>query len=400
MDNERQSIGQDPGQLTRISGNNMRFLVGKDRTPEQIVEFIKDGAVFREFPDVLRKVYSGDDLTDRLVSGLVDITGEARDSVAKKVRNWINGKSAPQNRETLFQISFILGLSEEETSWLLGAAAETGIHYRNGQELVWAYGLRKAMSYKEARQLMDRLRQDGLLPDREKKDKKKKAGLTQERPRLYTRQVRQAFDQVETEEDLGRFLQEYQEELGQLHETAYRKFSQLLDILQKPEGPEGQIQEERQYTMSDVVQEYLSMNVPEGRKTSGMSVLQRMIKKYWPSETSLSNMKNRGEDVTRKVLMLLYLTTEAVDEAGEDEADYYFEDLEEDPDILLETRIEKMNLFLDTCGMNLLDPGNPFDYLAIYAMRTEDVGSQMAQVLDVVFEGRGRRQNSETDLDG
>lgn len=108
----------------------------------------------------------------------------------------------------------------------MGAAAETGIHYRNGQELVWAYGLRKSMSYEEARQLMAMLRQAGALPDGEKKDKRKKAGAPQERPRLYTRQVRQAFDRVETEEELWRFLQEYQEELGQLHETAYRKFVQ------------------------------------------------------------------------------------------------------------------------------------------------------------------------------
>ncbi len=104
-------------------------------------------------------------------------------------------------------------------------------------------------------------------------------------------------------------------------------------------------------------------------------------------------MRNRKEDVSRKVMILLYLITEAVDEAAEDEDDYYFEDLEEDPDILLETRIEKMNLFLETCGMNLLDPGNAFDYLALYAMRTEDVGSQMAQVLDVLFEGKGRRKD-------
>ena len=51
------------------------------------MEFLKEGAVFREFPDVLEKVYPGAYLTERLVSGLEAITGEARDSVAKKVRN-------------------------------------------------------------------------------------------------------------------------------------------------------------------------------------------------------------------------------------------------------------------------------------------------------------------------
>ena len=64
MENTKQNTGPNSGQLTRISGNNMGFLVGKDRTPEQIVEFLKEGAVFREFPDVLEKVYPGAYLTE------------------------------------------------------------------------------------------------------------------------------------------------------------------------------------------------------------------------------------------------------------------------------------------------------------------------------------------------
>ena len=52
----------------------------------------------------------------------------------------------------------------------MGAAAETGIHYRNGQELVWAYGLRKSMSYEEARQLMAMLSQEDLTKARETVD--------------------------------------------------------------------------------------------------------------------------------------------------------------------------------------------------------------------------------------
>lgn len=396
MSDRMKDTEQGSGQMTRISKNNMGFLVGRERTPEQIVDFLKEGAILRGFEDVLRKVYPEEDLNARLIRGLEKITGEPHDSVSKKVRNWMSGKSTPQNRETLFQVSFILGLDEEAASRLLGTAAETGIHYRNPEELVYAYGLRNHMSYEEVAALKERLKGKGVLPDGagQERQKKGKKGNESERtePFMYTRQVRQEFEQVEDEEGLVGFFEEYGESLGQIHETAYAKFIQLLDILQKPEGAAGQAEKERHYTMSDVIEEYLSMNVPEGRKTSGMSVLQRMIKKYWPNESSLLNMRNRKEDVSRKVMILLYLITEAVDEAAEDEDDYYFEDLEEDPDILLETRIEKMNLFLNTCGMNLLDPGNAFDYLALYAMRTEDVGSQMAQVLDVLFEGQGKRK--------
>lgn len=386
-------------QMTRISGNNLGFLMEEERTPEQIVEFLKEGAVLRGFQDVLRQVYPAEDLSSRLTVGIEEITGDSHDSAAKKVRNWLSGKSTPQNRETLFQISFVLGLDEARASRLLGAASETGIHYRDPQELVYAYALRAGLSYGEAQALKGRLEKAGVWG--QWKEAGKKNDTSQETAsHIYTRQVKEMFSNVQDEEDLVQFLRDLGKELGQLHETAYARFIQLLDTLQKPEGERDRVQkgpgeDERTYTMSDVIVEYLGMNVPEGRKTSGMSVLQRMIKKYWPNESSLFNMRNRKEDVSRKVMILLYLITEAMDEAAEDEDDYYFEDLEEDPDTLLEMRIEKMNLFLDIYGMNLLDPGNPFDYLAIYAMRTEDVGTRMAEVLDVLFEGQGRRKKVE-----
>lgn len=97
--------------------------------------------------------------------------------------------------------------------------------------------------------------------------------------------------------------------------------------------------------------------------------------------------------MSRKVLILLYLITEAFDEMEEEagEEDYYLDDFEEDEDsdTRLEIRFEKMNLFLDSYGMNLLDPGNPFDFLVLYAMKTQEgdfVSDRMEAVLSVLFE--------------
>lgn len=61
----------------------------------------------------------------------------------------------PQNREVLFQVSFALGLDETGASRLLGAAAETGIHYRNPEELAYAFALRTGASYEKALELKD-----------------------------------------------------------------------------------------------------------------------------------------------------------------------------------------------------------------------------------------------------
>lgn len=100
-------------------------------------------------------------------------------------------------------------------------------------------------------------------------------------------------------------------------------------------------------------------------------------------------MCNRKEDVSRKALLLLYLLIEAFDDPTEDPEYYYIDDLtEEDANSRLETRIEKMNLFLDTYGMNTLDPGSPFDLLILYAMKSQEdgfVSQRMAEVLEELF---------------
>ena len=391
----------DLGAMTGISGNNMGFLQGDERSPHQMVEFLKEGAKFRSFSDILRQVYPNEDLETRLINGLQEITGENRDSLAKKVRNWLKGKNTPQNRQTLFQISFALGLDEDRTSKLLGVAAETGIHYRNPEELAFAFALRTGASYERALKLKE------MAKDicRDTFQGIRKADMRRETPLLYTRQLKASFAHIRTEPELMAFFKEYRGELGYLHETAYEKFIELLAQLQKPVGERERLVQEKideedqepEYTMRDVIVEYLGMNVPEGRNLGEMTPLQRLVKKFWPNESSLFNMRNRKTDVSRKVMILLYLVTEAFDEETADEEwDYYLDDLdEEDADTRLEIRIEKMNLFLNLYGMNLLDPGNVFDLLVLYSMKAIESGERMAEVLDALFMGQGRRKKIE-----
>ena len=79
------------------------------------------------------------------------------------------------------------------------------------------------------------------------------------------------------------------------------------------------------------------------------------MKKYWPNESSLVNMRNRKEDVSRKVMILLYLIIESYneedwDEDGWDEDGWDDWEEDEDGDTRLEIRLEKLNLFLDAYG--------------------------------------------------
>ena len=55
---------------TEISGGNMDFLMGEEHTPRQMVEFLNFGAVFRGFDDVIKRLYPGEDLGERLTVGM------------------------------------------------------------------------------------------------------------------------------------------------------------------------------------------------------------------------------------------------------------------------------------------------------------------------------------------
>ena len=105
--------------LTVISKHNMEFLKGEEKTAAEMVEFLNQGAMYRSFEQVLKKVYQEQDLKIRLESGMADLTGDSRESIVRKVSNWIKGKNIPKNRETLFQICFVLGLDESRANLIL-----------------------------------------------------------------------------------------------------------------------------------------------------------------------------------------------------------------------------------------------------------------------------------------
>lgn len=366
--------------FTRISKKNMEQIIQKDMSARDIIQFLENGALYRSFSDILKMAYPYDDLYEKLVHGLVEISGKDLDSVSRKVRNWIRGNNTPQNREQLFQICFILGLDEYTSDKLISSSSETGIHYRNPKELVYAYCLRVGESYLYARKLYEQMEEIYI-----KENKNRKDNYSEESDVRYTKQIRDEFTLVENEDDLNNFFKNYSQDLGTIHETAYRKFIQLLNYLQKPG------EDEELYSIGKTVDEYLRMNIPNTRETKGFSYLQKAIKKNWPTERELLNMKKRNIDVSRKAMLLLLLVTEDFMSAEETkESTYSYEDLmDDDPDICLEVRISQINLFLNLYGMNLLDPGNPFDCIILYGLRAAygdaAVSDEIKNALAVLF---------------
>lgn len=381
---------------TTITKHNKGFLDQKPRTAKEVVEFLEQGAMYRSFPYLISELYEGDDALARLQKGICEITGKSEENVRKKTQNWMNNKNLPQQREDLFQICFILGLDEEKSNYFLGVMSENRIHYRNPSELAYAFALRTGRSYKEA----VRLREEACCIFEEEKTKHKDELCRIETIRqngawnnkeaiLYTERNKELFESVNSEEDFFAFFHENSVYLGIQHETAYAKFMELLNRLQNTDETD-----ERKYSMEQVVEDYLRMNVPQTKQVGKMTAQQKLIKKFWPSKTALDKMKNRQSDVNRKTMILLYMITEEFDKEIVDEEEYFYCDEDREADDLFEIRRDQMDLFLNKYGMNTLDYGNPFDLIVLYSLhpslsKTEDdfVSERMEQVMEILYEG-------------
>ncbi len=136
-------------ELTEQSGLEVNHLAAADMTPAVAARYLEGKIHIRGFEEFLRRLYPGRDLKERLIFALTE-QGGAKDSAAKRVRNWLQGKNLPADREDLFRIAFALGFDEVQASALLGFCTDYGIHYRSGRELTYAYCLRRGLAYRDA----------------------------------------------------------------------------------------------------------------------------------------------------------------------------------------------------------------------------------------------------------
>lgn len=335
----------------------------------------------RRFRDILNKFAGDHEVRGILVNGLcANDPSRNRLSIDKKVRGWLSGKYQPTAREDLLELCFVLHLSTEYADTFLTMAGEEGLHWRDPKELVYAYALAHDMNYREAQKLLDR-----VMP------KEKHAGETA--PILsFTPLIRQEMQQCSTEEELRLFLSSAAGKLGHLHNTAYRQFMAMLNVLEKPES--HGLRSERRYTTREIVKEYLDRKLPSSREGKTLEEKKRSILSDWPDEITLSRMKNRKMDVTRKVLILLFLATDGAEESQEEWSDDEWDedDLIDDADAMFRSSQMRINQMLADCGYRMLDPRNAFDWLVLYCLRIEDdatsmdgLNERLSHVLEALF---------------
>lgn len=355
---------------------------------EEAVDILLTYQHFRTLGDVLRKFLPDPDLKGCLVAGLCRWFPEDKpEAIDRKVRNWLNGKTQALSKRDAYVISRVLHLPLEQANEFLQYATGESIHWREPEDIVWCYSIVHNLDPAHTALLMEQAK--AILA----------AASEPEEKTSYTADVQEKLLPVlyEDEAALLKFLETERSHLGTLHNTAFQLFENYMEVLKKGYSEYGM--EERfkemtkadkkaaqaladgdvgprkaeEITVRDVLETYLYRKlVPvQARGTAKaaetFSAVQRSIRQNWPDEFALSKMESRKQNVSRKVLILLFLAT---DGTGSD-----FDELEEPETVdevfqSVSTRLDEM---LDACGFPPLDPRNPFDWMILFCIASGDL---------------------------
>ena len=341
-------------------------------TVQEAVDFLERESRLRTLAEKLNSFAKGRDLQEVLTAGLLEHHPEMKkDSVQRRVRGWLSPRGPRSiKKQDAIEVCFILGLSVEEADSLVAMISEEGLHWRNPDEVVYIFALRHQMDYSAARRLHAEL-----------KEYLEQAEDPREIPEdSFTPVIRSEISALQTEEALKDYLRTAGRRLGRCHNNAYSLFMEMMDILEHPREDNIYFDEKR-LTIRDILKEYFYSShvlyakqlAKQARKESlpanerfMLTRIQEVVSENWPDETTLSKMKKRTEDVTRKTLILLFLATDPG--LGWEDDDY-----EPDTEEMFQDLYSRLNDMLVLCGFSPLDPRSPFDWIILYSICVPDM---------------------------
>lgn len=361
-------------------------------TPSEMAVLLQDYTGFRSTKEKLERFSGGRDLRPLLTEGLLanDPTRK-RDSVDRNVRNWLRGdKDVEINRATVFELAFILELDLAGTNALLAALTDEGLHWREPKEIVLIYARMMDMHYPEALALLSRI---GDLPACN--DSK---AVTREN---MTAAVHNAVMQLKSEDELAAYLHSSADVLGSMHNTAYVLFTRFFKLLEAPALPwDEELLSSKRMSAREILQVYLFRELvpvtkrksPQRENAPALTAQQKeilgRIKAGWPDESTLSKMLNRETDVSRKVLILLFLATDGAGMQFGKPQDYARKAVNRA--VLFKDSYTRLNRMLSGCGFAVMDARSPFDCLVLYCISVdaiEETDAKMEQTLTALFSG-------------
>lgn len=370
--------------MTVLSAEMFNNATSGELSIKDAVAMLKEQAVFRTLKDKLMRFEKGRDIRNLIVDGLIkNNPGLVKESVQRKVRGWFNNDERNIKKEDAIELCFILDLSLEEADLFLAMVSEEGIHWRNPEEIVYAFAIKNKLSYSEAKKIWEEVSAEF-----------RNANQTDN---TYTSLIKNEVLNLTSTEDLKAYIKHAKAKLGTYHNTAYALFTEYMNLLESPASYDD-MPTEKSMTVREISENYLNEKmIPRFKKNSGsafasLSLVERNLRLNWPDEFTISRIKNREIDVTRKILILLFLATDGTESySGQDfddtetYEDYY--DMDEE-DVFNETYL-RLSAMLSECGFAQLDPRVPFDWMILYCMCVSDTWEIDQKMKDFLQEAFG-----------
>lgn len=389
------------GDMTILTTNMYNQATDGELSIKDAVALLKEQAVFRTLKDKLIRFEKGRDIRKLIVDGLMENDhGLSKEAIQRKVRGWFNNEERNIKKKDAMELCFVLDLSLEEADMFLTLVSEEGIHWRDPEELVYAFALKNKMTYIAAKTLYEEISAE--LEDIEESES------------FRTVNVKEKVITLTSIEDLKAYIKQMKTMLGRYHNTAYSFFMRYMGILENPPSMRERIYSEtdsisktempddKRMPAYEIAERYLNSSIiPKFEKKSGttvssLSLVERNLRLNWPDEVIISKIKNREIDVSRKILILLFLATDGgeymIDEGYIEEAEDMEEDDFKEEDVFADTQ-RRLAVMLEDCGFAPLDPRVPFDWMILYCMcvsESWEIDEKMKDFLKETF-GNGNQ---------
>ena len=371
--------------MTILSTEMFEKATKNNFTVEHAVEMLMACTSFRTLSQKLNAFSNGKDIKKLLINGLCEHHPEKNpETISRNVRNWLSDRQNKIQKKDAIEICFILDLDFEASNTLVAMISEEALHWRNPDEIPYIFALYNKLSFNTAVELDKKIKQQLSVH------------ISANREKSFTNVVKKEIIKIKSENELVDYVVENYARLNSYHNTAFELFCEMMKTLEFPlendNIDDGYLAENKKYSVGKIVQAYMHReDIPEldtkdhfpksetaktRRKDAktAYSAIQRSVAQNWPSETMISRIFNRNADVTRKILILLFLATFDVGSTAEnDDLLEWDAEYEKSGDEIFEEFYMGMNQMLENCGFVGLDPRSPFDWIVIFCMCIDDI---------------------------
>ena len=302
-------------------------------------------------------------------------------------RRWVKDEVSCK-RHKLFQISFALEMTIEETNmFLTKILCEQGYNFRNEEEIIYYFCRKNNISYDRANELIEIA---SNIEDNKKLENKD----------IYTKHFKKEVEAINREEELLDYIKKNKHNFKGFSKTAKDKFIEALNTALEL----AKLKENDEKMNKDRLEKVMLDGFPRGDKKYGNefeSIKKSKIKDILDNITKRDKMDAIIKDkraVTRKDLIFLNFFNRAVLSNGEErvvhdgkygeESKYYFDLAQNNPIENMKSFREEMDDILMEVSMGKLYIPNRFDNFILLSLCYDKPLEYFADLIEESFENK------------